>query len=74
MSASNMELTADIYLVHEWIDTRCTFRPLPGKNEREGKREREGERGRERERGRFRNQNDVLFSFCESFFPTEALL
>ena len=32
MSASNMELTAEIYLVHEWIDKRCQFRPLPGEH------------------------------------------
>jgi hypothetical protein len=30
MSASNMELTADVYLTHEWMDMRCNFRPLPG--------------------------------------------
>ncbi len=29
ISAAKMELSADVYLVHEWRDSRCQWRPLP---------------------------------------------
>ena len=34
ISSAKMELSADVYLIHEWIDRNCAWKPLPGKKSR----------------------------------------
>lgn len=31
ISSAKMELSADVYLTHDWVDNRCWWRPLKGK-------------------------------------------
>ena len=31
ISSAKMELSADVYLIHEWIDRRCSWSAIPGK-------------------------------------------
>ena len=30
ISSAKMELSADVYLIHEWIDRRCSWSAVPG--------------------------------------------
>ena len=30
ISSAKMELSADVYLIHEWIDRRCSWSAIPG--------------------------------------------
>jgi hypothetical protein len=30
LSSAHMDLSTDVYLIHEWSDERCLWRPLPG--------------------------------------------
>lgn len=31
ISSAKMEMSADVYLIHTWIDDRCKWKPLPRK-------------------------------------------